>query len=93
MTGDDDAWRRTLLELISGLAASIAAAHPGLRLEFVRLYSADGAPVGEVQPITGCAPITTPEKGAAAAEEPRPFRLERVMRAYLSRSGASSTSD
>ena len=99
MTADDDAWCRTLFDVIPGLAASIAAAHPGFGVEAVRLLTADGKPVGEVQPIAGCEALggrilsVAPAPEAAAAEESRPLQLERVMRAYLSRSKPSSSAD
>ncbi len=99
LTADDDAWCRTLCDVIPGLAASIAAAHPRLGVEAVRLLTADGKSVGEVQPIAGCEPLggsilsVAPDPEAAATEGSRPLRLERVMRAYLSRSEPSSSVD
>ncbi len=99
MTADDDAWCRTLFDVIPGLAASIAAAHPGLGIEAVRLSMADGKPVGEARPIAGCKSVggrirsVAPDPDSAGAGEMRPLRLERVMRAYLSRSKPSSSAD
>ena len=99
MTSADDAWCSTLFEVLPGLAAAIATLHPSLGIESVRLISADGKPVGEEQPIAGCEPVgdrvrsATPDKRPTAAEEFGAPKLERVMRAYLSRSGASSTTD
>jgi hypothetical protein len=99
MTANDDAWCHTLFDVIPGLAASIAAAHPALGVKAVRLLRADGRLVGEVQPITVCEPLgrknlsVAPHPEAVAAEEPGPPRLERVMRAYLARSESSSSAD
>ena len=96
MTADDDAWCRTLFEVIPGLAASIAAAHPGLGVEAVRLSTADGKPVGEARPIAGCKSVggsVASDPESAAAGKSRPPRLEHVMRAYLSRSEPSSSAD
>jgi hypothetical protein len=99
MTTTDDAWCRTLFDVIPGLAAAIAATHPGLGVESVRLISAQGKTIGEVQSIAGCAPVgvgirsAAPDRRSTAAEQPRPLQLERVMRAYLSRSKASSPAD
>ena len=95
MTTTDDAWCRTLFDVIPGLAAAISAAHPGLGVESVRLTEADGKPVGEVRSIAGCEPVggRPSHSRSTAAEQPRPLQLERVMRAYLSRSKASSPTD
>jgi hypothetical protein len=99
MTTIDEAWCRTMFEVIPGLAAAIAAEHPRLKIESVRLTSAEGKPVGELQPIAACEPparsirSAAPQSRSSAAEQPRPLQLERVMRAYLSRSKASSPTD
>jgi hypothetical protein len=99
MTTPDQAWCRTMFDVIPGLAAAIAVEHPGLSIESVRLTSAEGKPVGDVQFIAACEPaarnITSvaPKTRSSAAEQPRPLQLERVMRAYLSRSKASSPTD
>ena len=99
MTVSDDAWCRTLFDVIPGVVASIAAAHPGLGVAAVRLSAADGKPIGEVRSIAGCEPVggsirsAAPHRQSPATEQPRPFRLERVMRAYLSRTDPSSSAD
>jgi len=99
MTADDDAWRRTLFEVVPGLAVSIAAAHPGLGIEAVRLVTADGKPVGKTRPIAGCKSVggrirsVAPDPESVEPDASRPLRLERVMRAYLSRSKPSCSGD
>ena len=88
-----------MLDVIPGLAAAIAADQPGLSIESVRLTSVEGKPVGEVQSIAACVPAgrpissVAPKMRSSAAEQSRPLQLERVMRAYLSRSKASSPTD
>jgi hypothetical protein len=93
MTVDDDAWCRTVLEVGPGLAVSIAAEHPAWNIEFVRLTAVNGAPIGDAQPLAGCRSVefNAPERGQE--QVPRPIDLKRVMRAYLSRSESSSTTD
>lgn len=93
MTTNDDVWCRTVYEVLGGLAASIAAAQPGLGIESVRLISVDGKPIGETQSIEGCKPVTRTTRPPNATTDARPPVLERVMRAYLSRSKPSSSAD
>ena len=93
MTVEDDAWCRTVFELGPALALSIATDNPAWDIKSVRLTSANGTPIGDVQPLAGCRPVELPVPGAAKERMDRPIDLQRLMRAYLSRSGASSTED
>jgi hypothetical protein len=93
MTTADAVWSRTLYELLPGLAASMLATRPRLGLRQVRLIALNGAPIGEDQALAADPLVESPSLAPQAVEPSRPLRLERLMRAYLSRSETSSTVD
>ena len=98
LTETDESWTRTLLDCIPGLGAVIASAHPRLGIEMVRLVAPDGSSVGPALPLAARAAVDADHVSHRSPQEKdageiRPPRLERVMRAYLERSGSSSAGD
>ncbi len=93
MAAPDDAWSRTLDDLLPALAAAMAAEHPGWGIESVRLTDPSGDPLGEIQTLADPVPARPAARPRPAERDRKrePIPLERLMRAYLSRSGESST--
>ncbi|NIM01067.1 MAG: hypothetical protein GTN89_09200 [Acidobacteria bacterium] len=91
MTEPDESWSRTIDDLLPGLGAAVAAEHPGWGIRAVRLTDPAGEPLGEIQSIDSVVPVRPRTASREGKRKRDPVRLDRLMRAYLSRSDDSST--